>query len=174
MEKFDLYTFDRKVTGITVERGTGKPVPEGFYRLVVAICVFNSRGQLLIQQRTSDKSTWADKWDISSAGHVTAGESSQTGAQRELKEELGIDYNFSGIPPVFTTSFPHGFEDFYIIHKDIEICDLILQKEEVQSAKWASLEEIQQMIDEGSFIPYHKSLIEYIFTQKEKSGVHNN
>ena len=49
MELFDLYTSDRVKTGRTMIRG--EQTPEGFYRMVVHVCIFNPDGQMLIQQR---------------------------------------------------------------------------------------------------------------------------
>ena len=47
MELFDLYTSDRVKTGRTMIRG--EQTPEGFYRMVVHVCIFNPDGQMLIQ-----------------------------------------------------------------------------------------------------------------------------
>lgn len=66
MELFDLYTENRELTGKTMERGG--TVPEGLYRLVVHICVFNSRGEMLIQRRQPFKAGWPGLWDISVGG----------------------------------------------------------------------------------------------------------
>jgi 16S rRNA (adenine1518-N6/adenine1519-N6)-dimethyltransferase len=56
----------------------------------VHILVFNEAGALYLQQR----SRWKDRhpllWDSSAAGHVSAGESYDETAQRELEEELGV------------------------------------------------------------------------------------
>lgn len=60
----------------------------------------------------------------------------------------------------------------YLIKKDIEISDLYLQYEEVKAVKLASKEEILKMIDEETFIPYHKSLIELLFFMKDTKGTH--
>ena len=49
MELFDLYTRDRVKTGRTMVRGD--KVPEGLYRLVVHVCIFDPEGRMLIQQR---------------------------------------------------------------------------------------------------------------------------
>ena len=88
MEFFDLYTKERIKTGKTLERG--KPVPAGFYRLVVYVCIFNSRGEMLIQQRQPFKRGWSDLWDVSMGGNAVAGDTSQTAAMREVQEELGL------------------------------------------------------------------------------------
>ena len=47
MEVFDLYTADRQKTDRTMVRG-GR-TPEGYYRLVVHVCIFHPDGRMLIQ-----------------------------------------------------------------------------------------------------------------------------
>ena len=70
-------------------------------------------------------------------------------------------------------NFETGFDDYYIIGKDIELSELTLQESEVQAVKFADKDEILSMIDSGIFIPYHKSLIAMIFDMKDKSGAHS-
>lgn len=53
MELFDLYTKDRLPMNKTVNRGDSMPVD--CYHIVVHTCIFNSRGEMLIQQRHSFK-----------------------------------------------------------------------------------------------------------------------
>lgn len=168
MELFDLYDALRRPLGRTMERGT--PTPAGCYRLVVHISIFNSRGEMLIQQRQSFKDDWQNMWDISVGGSVTTGETSQTGAERELLEELGISADLQGTAPALSLTFNGGFDDHYILYLDLDPTDLKLQYEEVQAAKWATMDDILAMIDDGSFIPYHKSLIELLFFRSQHPG----
>lgn len=93
-------------------------------------------------------------------------------AEREVYEEIGYKLSLDGIRPALTINFEDGFDDMYLIKKDIEISDLYLQYEEVKAVKWASKEEILKMIDEETFIPYHKSLIELLFFMKDTKGTH--
>ena len=88
MELWDLYTQDRQPTGLTMVRGSEHP--QGYYRLVVHVCIFNSKGQMLIQQRQPFKEGWPNMWDVSVGGSVVAGESSREAAEREVAEELGL------------------------------------------------------------------------------------
>ena len=37
------------------------------------------------------------------------------------------------------------------------------QEEEVATVRWAGQTEIEAMIDDGSFIPYQKGLLDYLF-----------
>jgi 16S rRNA (adenine1518-N6/adenine1519-N6)-dimethyltransferase len=57
----------------------------------VHIFIFDQVGDVYLQQRSRWKDRHPLKWDSSAAGHVTAGESYDETAQRELKEELGVD-----------------------------------------------------------------------------------
>ena len=43
MESFDLYDVNRNKSGRTLERGN--KVPDGYYRLVVHVCIFGSDGR---------------------------------------------------------------------------------------------------------------------------------
>lgn len=168
MELLDIYNADRQRTGRMVERGT-KAQP-GEYHLVVHACVFNSRGEMLIQQRQPFKLGWSNLWDVSMGGHADAGESSREALGRELREELGLHIETDGLRPVVTVNFPTGFDDYYTILRDVSPDELTLQPEEVQRVKWASREEIFAMIDSGEFIPYYKSMIGLLFDCRGKYG----
>lgn len=170
MELWDLYTVDRERTGQKMARG--EKMPEGCYHLVVHVCIFNSRGEMLIQQRQPFKEGWPDMWDITVGGSAVSGDTSRSAVARELFEELGVELSFEDKRPALTVNFPGGFDDIYLIEKDIDISELKLQYEEVQAAKWSGEEEILGMIDTGEFIPYKKSLIQLMFAMRDSMGGH--
>lgn len=172
MEIWDVYDVDRQLTGRTVVRGT--PMNKMDFHLVVHVCIFNSAGQMLIQQRQPFKEGWPNMWDVSVGGSGLRGETSAEAAARETLEELGLHMNFDGIRPKLTINFAQGFDDFYLIERDINLADLILQEEEVQAVQWASLDTILQRIDEGTFIPYYKTLIRYLFDTRNQYGCHKS
>ena len=58
--------------------------------------------ELLLQRRALHKESWPGMWDISAAGHVEAGGSALTTAQRELWEELGLRFPRDAFQPLFT------------------------------------------------------------------------
>ncbi len=161
MELSDLYTKKREKTGKTIVRGEVQP--KGLYRLVVHVCVFDSDGKMLIQQRQPCKREWPDMWDLTVSGGVAFNEDTQQAAQRELNEELGLDISFENTSPNISIRCDKVFSDVYIAEKNIDITKLSLQKEEVKGVKWASKDEIFQMIDNGLFIPYNKSFIDLVF-----------
>ncbi len=169
-ELWDLYEKERIPTGQTVVRG--ESFPEELLRVVIHIAVINSAGKMLIQRRQPFKHGWPGMWDVTVGGHILSGETSAQGAQRELFEELGIQADMSRMRPSFTVNFRSGFDDYYILQMDTELRALKLQPEEVCDAAWADEEEILRMIDEGSFIPYRRSLISMLFEMKDGLGAH--
>ncbi len=52
------------------------------------------------------------------------------------------------------------FDGVYLIEQEVDLCNVHLQQEEVQEVRWCEKPKILQMIEDGRFIPYHKSLIE--------------
>ena len=168
MELVDLYDENRVPLGRTAERSAQKG--SGEYRMVVHVCVFDGRGRLLIQQRTPQKLIWPNLWDVSVGGGVDAGEDSRRGAEREFREELGFPLGLGGLRPSVTVNFDGGFDDFYILTKDLDLEALTLQREEVQAVRWAALEEVLDMVDQGTFIPYPKSFLQFLFDMRGQFG----
>lgn len=171
MELWDIYDKDRKSIGKTMERGS--EFNNGQLHIVVHVCLFNSKGQMLIQQRQPFKEGWSNMWDVTMGGSSVAGETSSQAAERELFEEIGYSADLSDLRPFFTINFSEGFDDFYIIEDDVDIDSLVLQYEEVQCVRWASKDEVMHLIDEGKFIPYYRSLIEMSFDMRQYPGAHD-
>ena len=153
MEMVDLYDENRLPLGRTAERYA--PKGEGEYRVVVHICVFDSRGRLLIQQRSREKAVWPEAWDVSAAGGVDAGETSRQAAEREFREELGVALDLTGVRPSCTVNFDGGFDDFFLVERDLGLEELTLQKEEVAR---------------GEFIDYPKSFLAFLFDMRGTFG----
>jgi len=152
MELWDIYDKNREKTGRTHERGI--PVKEGDYHLVVHVWIVNDSGEFLIQKRQPWKEGWPNMWDGSAAGSAIVGDSSKDAAIRETKEELGIDLEINKGEILFTVKFCSGFEDIWLVRQNVNIVDLKLQYEEVADVKWASQQQINQMISNGEFIAF--------------------
>ena len=160
-EVIDIYDNQKRVTGKTMGR-TELFGTDGLLRSIAHVCIFNSKQELLIQQRAEEKKSGAGMWDFSVGGQVVAGETSQQGAMREIKEELGLSFNITE-PPVFTKVFFNSYNDYYVLRHDVEPRELKLQKSEVQNVKWASREEVISLWGQKKFLSYPKSLIELVF-----------
>ena len=164
-EWLDLYDKNHLPLNVSIKRG--EKIPKNACRLVVHICIFNTKGEMLIQQRQSTKKSLPDKWDLSAGGQVKSGEHSAEGAQRELFEQLGIHADFSVLRPKVTMHFEEGFDDIYILTLDTDLDSLTLQPDEVKDAAWAGCEAILDMIRTGNFVPYHESYIRLLFALQE-------
>lgn len=160
-EIIDLYTKDREKTGITTVRG--KRIPNNLYKLIVHVCIFNREGKMLIQQKADQKNK-SNIWDFSAGGSAVSGENSAEAIRRELKEEIGIDYDFTYIKPRLTVYFGKCFNDIYILRNlEPELSELKLQEEEVKAVKWATKKEILELISQKEFVRYDRSFIELLF-----------
>ena len=63
---------------------------KGVLHKAISVIIFNSKGEMLIQQRAFTKYHWAGIWSNTCCSHPRAGETFSDAAQRRLKEELGI------------------------------------------------------------------------------------
>lgn len=168
MELVDLYDENRVPLGRTAERYAKKG--PGELRVVVHVCIFDRQGRLLIQRRTENKHIWPGLWDVTVGGGVDAGETTRQGAEREVREELGYPLDLTGVRPTVTVNFAGGFDDFFIVERDVDTGALTLQAEEVGAVRWVTLEELLAMVDDGSFIPYPRSFLAFLFEMRGTFG----
>lgn len=162
MEKWDIYDKNRqRQSGFKIR---GESFLEGERHLVVHVCIFNDKDEMLIQKRTDCKEIWPGYWDVSVGGSALAGEDTLGAAKRETLEELGIEIYPQRDYPQFTVNFDEGFDDIFLIEAgDLKLEDLSLQADEVSDAMWASEDKVMSLIDSGDFIPWHKPIIRMCF-----------
>ena len=135
----------------------------GKWHSAIHIWIFSSdMKKILLQKRCPNKDLFPNMWDISVGGHISSGEEPLVSAKRELSEELGLNpdnYNFEFVN-VIKEKFVDGdivsneFITIYKIISDIDINDLVLQKEEVSEARWFNKDEFNGMMDEEKVIPH--------------------
>ncbi len=171
MEFWDVYDENRQLTGGSMVRG--EPIKDGDYHLVVHVCVFNRKGEMLIQKRQPFKEGFSGMWDITVGGSAMRGESSREAAARELCEEVGLELDFTNILPHLSVNFRHGFDDIYLMQiEELDPDTLTLQYEEVERVRWATEQEILSMIVSGEFIPYYDHMIRLLFAMRQGYGTH--
>jgi len=168
MEIVDVYDENRQATGRTMERYADPS--SGSYRTVVHVCVFNRTGAMLIQKRVKEKRIWPERWDVTIGGGVDQGETSRQAAEREFREELGYPLDLRGFRPALTVNFEGGFDDFYLLIRDIDLGELTLQREEVSEVRWATIPEILGMVDREEFIPYCASFLRFLYDMRRGGG----
>ncbi len=173
MEIWDLYDKNRNKLDMNIKRGD--KVPNNCYHLAVKICIFNSKGEMLIQQRSLEKRDYPEYWDLTACGSAISGETSEMAIKREVQEELGINIGEEHLVPFLTIYDKVWFADIFIVKKSVNIAELKLQKSEVKAVKWASKEEILELIKNYQFIPFKtyqqdmSNLIEMIFDEMNQN-----
>jgi isopentenyldiphosphate isomerase len=153
MELRDLYNSKRILTGEVIQKG--QDVPLGSYYITVVVFIENNNGEFLLQKRVMKKD---GKW-ATTGGHPVSGESSLEGIVTEIQEELGQNVKQNELTLFKTIMTEDDFVDLYYI---------VLQKEEVEDAKWATREEIEKLIEDDKFSKSHEEFYRYCLEFLEK------
>lgn len=129
---------------------------KGHIHRALSVLVLNSKGQILLQKRSKNKSVHPVSWDLSTSEHVLAGESYEEAGVRSVKEELGVDVSVKKITKetLQIRKYNHGKK---IIHeKEIVLMlnavhegPFIVDVNEVSHVQFFSVEEIENMIKNG-------------------------
>ncbi len=124
---------------------------KGIWHQVAHIWIYNSKGEMMIQLRSTKKKSFPGLWDIAAAGHIDAGEPVMEGAARELEEELGIsgaELELVGVRK-FSYSIPekkwynNEFTHVILLRFDGDIKSLKLREIEVDDVKFVPLDELE-------------------------------
>ncbi|MEK7194082.1 MAG: NUDIX domain-containing protein [Patescibacteria group bacterium] len=182
IEYFDVLDEKGEKTGESVLSSDAHA--QGLTHKAVHIWIINSKGELLLQKRASDKQAYPNLWDISVGGHVSAGETSLEGARREMKEELGLDLGDENFKYLFSieqhiilnngTYVNNEFDDVYLVILDLDLSKLPIPSEEVSGVKWVHPDEIKLMlknkddsiIRDDSHEEEYRQLFEYLDLNK--------
>ena len=155
-EIWDILDENGNPTGRIHERG--KRMNDGEHHLEVSVMIENDNGEYLISQRSAHKSSFPNMWEFT-GGNAIAGDDSLTTAMKEVREELGVILNPRNgrmikhhVPCSNATC--HGLVDVWLFRQNADISTVILDPDETCDAMWASRDEINRMIDDGTFITW--------------------
>lgn len=157
MEIWDILDEDGNETGETVVKGT--PLKQGQYHLVVHVWIINSKREILIQKRAKHLEYAPDIWAIT-GGAAIQGEDSFMTAKREVKEELGIEIHPTGKP--VRCKRENDLTDIWVVRSDVDLQDIVLEKEEVSDVKWVTKQKLKMMIKCGEFHQYNKEYFQLV------------
>lgn len=89
-----------------------------------SIFIFNSKGELLMQQRAFDKYHSGGKWSNTCCSHPSPGEQTIDGAHRRLWEEMGLQCNLRyGFPFIYRAEFTNGLIEHEYDHVFFGVSD---------------------------------------------------
>lgn len=112
-----------------------------------SIFIFNSKGEMLLQQRADSKYHSGGLWTNACCSHPRKGESLEQATHRRLSEELGFD---CPLKPAFTfiykAELDKGLTEHELDHVFIGTYDGAIQPnpDEVKSVKWMLPDELQR------------------------------
>jgi 8-oxo-dGTP pyrophosphatase MutT (NUDIX family) len=155
MERFDLYNKQGEKINKTINRGD--QIEPGEYHKVVHIWIRNNKGDYLIQQRNKATDLYPYQW-APTAGAVMSGETIEDACIRETKEEMGIDIHLNELVHIgqyfVSNERTNYIVEQFLIEKDIDLNDVVMDPIEVKAIQYASLENIQMMVDQQTFWSY--------------------
>jgi 8-oxo-dGTP pyrophosphatase MutT (NUDIX family) len=106
-----------------------------------------NEGKFLIQRTSEVK----NHEYATTGGHVTYHDNGFITCKKEVNEELGVQLRDDEIEFVDTIDYKNCFCEIYYSSKSININDIKLQEEEVESVSWLGIEEIESLIEQGKF-----------------------
>lgn len=158
-EILDVYNERFELTGKTIERGQ-KDLKENEYIMLVVVFIKNSVGKYLIQKTSKEK----DSIYSSTGGHVLHEETPLEAITREIKEELNLTiekHQLKFIDRIVFKDKPCIF-NLYLLESNININQIDIQEEEVDSVQWLEAEKITELIEEDKFLKSHGELFKRI------------
>ena len=153
----------------------------GWLHGTIHVWFYNDKGEILVQKRAKDKSSFPDLWDVSVAGHIGAGESAINAALREVAEEIGLSVDANNLNEigVFKENFEHGAEyidnevhHIYLCKMDVDISSLKIQKEELSEIRLISIDSLKgdtkNIKDAIVLVPHYPDYYKFILKKIKK------
>lgn len=160
MEYFDVV--DKNRISLGYKKVRGEFLENNEYNVGVEMWIINDNS-ILMTQRSKNKSH-PDMWEVP-GGCCQSGESSIETVNREMQEEIGITFKKDDYKLIGTELYKKQFVDIYFSNKAINIKDITLQDEEVESVKFVSKSEFTKMKSNNEIVP---SVLDRFNVIKEK------
>lgn len=171
MDEFiDILNVDGKPSGETCLKSEAHK--KGIFHASTHIWIFDAQKNVLIQKRAADKDSFPNLWDISVAGHISAGETPITSALREIEEEIGLIITENQLHFIGTAKkrvqhhlnfIDNELHYIYVCEIDFDIKTLKIQKEEVAAIKTIPLKDLIQKVQEPDFVPRKANYYPFVF-----------
>lgn len=134
---------------------------DGVLHRAFSLFVFNSAGELLLQQRAAGKRLWPSYWSNSCCSHPRAGEDMDEAVGRRLHQELGLG---AELRFVYKFEYTAAFEDLGTEH---ELCwvyvgvtadDPVINTTEIDDWRWIAPRALTRELEDdgGRFTPWLK------------------
>ena len=157
IELIDVLTPDGMPTG--VRKSKDKIHRDGDWHRAAHVWIVANDGRILVQRRSLRKENNPGLWDVSAAGHLSAGESAVEAAIREVREEIGLTLAYEDLRFVARlwqscvlndgTYIDNEIHEIFLVRRDVNIASLKLDPEEVAEVQW-----VDALRPDETFVPH--------------------
>ncbi len=149
---------------------------KGLLHRAFSVFIFNSKNELLLQQRAFDKYHSGGLWTNTCCSHPRIGESNLDGANRRLMEEMGMQADLKWVFDfTYRAEFESGLVEHELDHVFFGQSDLlpVINRNEVETFKYVSLEALKDelQVNPDDYTPWLKICLEKVmehFTSEAK------
>lgn len=119
---------------------------KGVLHRAFSVFIFNTNGELLLQQRALNKYHSGGKWTNTCCSHPRKGERTQDAANRRLQEEMGMSchlnygFNFTYNVEIMEGLYEHELDHVYFGTTDVEP---IPNADEVLNYRYITMEDLE-------------------------------
>ena len=170
-ELIDILTSTGAFTGKTCLKSEAHL--KGLFHQTVHVWFYTDTKKILLQKRASVKKVFPNHWDVSVAGHISAGERIEKAAIREVKEEIGIDIKESDLQKIGFRKdeivhsngiLDNEFKHIYVCKLKIEVDQLKMQSEEIDDLQLFELSILKDTTKHGGFmVPNMNHYYDFIY-----------
>ena len=152
---------------------------KGLFHQSVHIWIADFEKNVLIQKRASNKDVFPNLWDVSVAGHISAGEQPEISAIREIEEEIGLSVSKDALQYIGTSKkkiihkidlIDNELHYIYICILNFNFNALKIQVEEVSEIKIITLENLIDEVskEKNNFVPHGQDYYSFVFNELKK------
>ena len=126
---------------------------KGLLHRAFSVFIFNSKGEMLLQQRAVNKYHSGGLWTNSCCSHPQPGEDIAVSAEKRLQEEMGFTTKLEKIFDfVYRAEFSNGLTEYEFDHvfAGEHEGDVAYNKDEVMDYCYKNIEEIRYLLREHS------------------------
>ncbi|EKF55656.1 NUDIX family hydrolase [Galbibacter marinus] len=174
-ELVDILDKQGKSTGTSLLKSEAHK--KGLFHATAHVWIYNRNGEILIQKRSGNKETYPNKWDVSVAGHICAGEDPVTTAIRETSEEIGLRLQKSDLYKIgqYRSTVIHNkdlidceFNHIYLTELKVPIGELRIQTTEVAAIKFIDINIYRESLKDfsllKSYVPHPPDYVDLVIS----------
>ncbi len=114
---------------------------QGLLHRAFSVFIFNTKGQLLLQQRADEKYHSGGLWTNTCCSHPSYGEEINVAIKRRMAEEMGLRCSVTlGFTFIYKAGVDHGLTEYEFDHVYIGITDDVPQPDPAEVKNWKYME----------------------------------